>query len=604
MNKKKNRAFKAQTDKITDSKAKQAVATSTIKQFNGKRNFRKSKFKDPLSKDSGKMFNDVSYYTKNPGILDAFGKMPFNFILGNSLFSQNNTRPITIGGIFSFCVDYLLSSVNIGESTNSNNVTSILDQVTTIVYTQMRRANAGATNDIEPLDVIISNLLASIDILANAVYCNRLFRIANSFAWKNRMIPRELFTHMGIDYDDFIANQALYRGQYNTIVAQAKTIRTLAEFPFINAYMAEFSSIFKDEDTDTGREQIIFPMKGFHHIYDPVGTQDHPGGTIRYMDKRDITGIADDAGQTLYTGYYRTIDSESPVLMKFSVLLDIMRKQIEALITDADFNLIQADIEKAFGDQSGYIEVDSITESDVIEPIYSGEFMSMFHNAIIHRSPAVWLQVNGTSDAENRQFLGKNYYVNTIYQRSNQGVNESKVGYHFHVVDASVIAYDGNHSECNLIDTNINDPTPEDIVIMTRYKTNLLSVQQTDIPADFRFTAVGQNLPCVPRAASNFITFANCFSYTYETPVNRTVTIKRSFSFVNTQSYTIGTSDVLPYFNMNHYPILWNASGTNGQITYLIQLNNVKWLSFNELEAVNLACFLSLWNLPAKTNIK
>jgi hypothetical protein len=204
-----------------------------------------------------------------------------------------------LGAVTSFMVDCLLSDEDTGylapavieeETVPTNLSRNILNQVATIIYTTMRRSNAGATNDIEPVDVITSNLLASIDINANAVSMRRVFRIANTFNWKNRLLPRILFNHLGIDYDDFIANQAAYRGRFNTLVALARTIKTLTGFPFINAYIAEFENVFKDAETDTGREQLWLPVKGVHHIYNPVGTEDHPGGSVRVLRQSDLVG--------------------------------------------------------------------------------------------------------------------------------------------------------------------------------------------------------------------------------------------------------------------------------------------------------------------------
>lgn len=549
------------------------------------------------------MFNDISFYTKNPEITKAFCKLPFSFIVGSRIPNLEAGQS-EVSSIVSFIVDWLPSTAC--KSTNVIGTTpSIMDQAKTIVYTAMRRANSGSTNNIEPVDVFTSNLLASIDILCNAVNFHRVFKIANSFSWKNRIIPREIFHHLGLNYDDFIENQANYRGRFDTLVAFAKTIRTLANFPFIQAAYAEYDNIFKDEDTDTGREQLIIPVKAFHHIYDPVGTTANPGGTVRLMTEKDLDPSSS-TDNTIYTAGNGSWAGDN-----FSKWLNILETQISALVNDSDFNLIQADIEKAFGEQGGYIETDKVS-SDVV-PIdvkYSAEFLEMFHNG-------TFLPVPGTAASISApRVVAKNEYCNTIYQiPSTGGTGGTQFGFQMHVVypnaspalnseiERYVCFRANNYNVGALMDTNENDPNEEHVIVMSRYKYCAQSKLTTDIPTDFRLAATGPHGYFTASAASNFIVFGNLVSSLTYAPGTTSISISRA----NWDSVPSPTAGTLPgpqalVLQVNHGPMVMYKSSSQSYVP-MFELNNVRYISSNELTNVNESCFLSLWDVPSRTNI-
>lgn len=570
----------------------------------GRKGSKKTKGKRYGSKDinRGVKFNDIGFYTKNKSISDAFAKLPFSYIIGGALTgitSNPDYYPITT--IVSFIVDWLQSVRN-----TVSDGRDILDQVATILYTRMRRANSGATNNIEYVDPIISNLVASIDILVNSVSMKRVFRIANSFSWKNRLLPKEIFLELGIDYDDFIANQALYRGKFNTLVALARTIRTLKDYPFINAICAEFENIFKDEDADTGREQLFLPIKGFHHIYDPVGTQEHPGGMIRLLTFSDIgkTATSVQSSAPICTA---PLKNDVDMIRKFSLDLKILETQIYALINDNDFNLIQADIEKAFGEQSGYMVMDVVEENPtVLTPIFSGEFALMFQNGRFY--PTNNLDKVEYEDSVDGKFycIQNKSYVNVMYQdHDSSGTTKLRSWFHFKGASAYI---DYRVSDNGFINSNSHDPSTDDVIISTRYQTLMGSGPVTDAPTDFRFSGTlgtGEQI-YYPKVSSNFF----CFGGRIRTLVYLRGSVSQKQVITWHNAGPIGNDQealrVVSYFMQCGFAPMW-LRPIGGNPTRPIgltgKINNIRFVTQNELEPIHEAVFLSLWNLPEYSNI-
>lgn len=562
----------------------------------------KGKGREERNYKRGVQFNDVSWYTKNPSITKSFANLPFNYLVGAVLPIPNNgVAGISLEALVSFGVDWLPATMNSKKIDGKiADQQSILDQVATIIYTSMRRSNAGATNDIEYVDPVISNLLASIDILVNSVSMRRVFKIANGFSWKNRSYPRKIFTeHLGLDYDDFVKRQAEYRGRFNTLVALARTIKTLSNFPFVNAICAEFENIFKDSDTDTGRESLLIPVKYWHHIYDPVGTVDNPGGSVRIMKFSDISGMS--AG----TAALCTAVGTAP--RKFEVDLMILEKQISVLINDGDFNLIQADLEKAFGEQSSYMVIDAVPDSEEpMKPIYSGEFMSMFHNGNFIPLPA--LQTTTNLPGHNITCTAQaNTYVNTVGQWHAEDGGEIKM------LNLFRISYYGNASRGDEIfgsdavplDSEADVPTDSDIVVMTRYKNHFIKGDIDDVDTTYPLSELPSGRSWntyIPACTSNFVIFGGRVTrYIY---YSSGLVEDKTTSWANS---SLNTNAKL--WQVKHRPIFKvltsdpGSSLMNPIYEYQTDLNNIRLLSPTELLAIQQSCFLSLWDLPSRTSI-
>jgi len=571
----------------------------------GKRNFpKRGNGKQSSSQISkGTPFNDISYYTKNKTITEAFTNLPFSWIVGNPIINLAKDLTIKVPAIVSYMVDWVanLSPSLSGLTTEGDTESDVLDQVATIIYAEMRRSNSGSTNGIEHVDVLISNLIASIDICVNIHYLHRMFKIANTFSWRNRLIPNYIFKHhFNLDYDDFIANQANYRGELDTVVAMARTIRTLADYPFINAIMDEFDNIFKDSDTDNGREQLILSVKPLHHIYDATGTEDAPGGMVRLMTMKDI-GATEPTTQNriLWTGVPSSSSKlPAPKLTKFSLYIKILKAQINALITDTDFNLIQADIEKAFGDQSGYIVVDPVTEVQTITPIYSGEFNTMFKNGKFH-FPAYQSDEQDEWGYRNASHTGVGVaasldaqtIINTVYQLHDAD-GSTRLKYLMAWARAFEDLPTNNNLRLNLLNLEADKPSTDEIIIATRFK----HVPQTysgsglvaaGVPASF---VKDTEAYFVPKSCSNFICWGGNITVLTTTSTGVEISVQ---SWCNT---TFIIPSVL--LGLENPPLFLNEEGVVHD-----NINNIRGVSESELQPIQKACFLSLWNLPSKTNI-
>lgn len=321
----------------------------------------------------GKEFNSPDWHSKNGQMLKDVASIPFNRMLG---------FPISIETVetgkksdLQLEIPFLLTIEADWVAGPSDKVIAILNTAANNIWTFIRSRNSGATN-YEYKDILMT-MIGTIDIYANISYCERIFKLAKIFSDRNRMVPKIYFDAMNIDYRDFISNIANYRGMFNKILARADSLVMPKSFPIVNAVMAQFQCLYKDADTNTGREQEYLTIKARHHIYDPKRNPN--GGMVRLMRTTDLDSTLTDAN--IYTGTGTTVSNLVPV--KFDLFIRILNAQLDAILTDEDCNIIFGDMIKAYGDEKNFVTLSALTEDVDIAAEYSEEFSIMLENSTV-----------------------------------------------------------------------------------------------------------------------------------------------------------------------------------------------------------------------------
>lgn len=435
-------------------------------------NFKKNKKwnKNKRGKNKDEKCNDITWHTKNPQMVkDAFS-VPFSVYQGfNPKFSNSYVSTITelttevTGSVCSMYFDWY-------TGINNNTKTDMSDQLNLAasnLWTFMRSRNSGATN-YQYMDLFINTVAASIDIVSTISYLSRFFGICKYYDNRNRTVPRSLFAASGVNYSDFLANIATYRGQFNNLIAYASSIVLPKQFTLIDQVKEMTEHYYKDEDTDTGREQLYIIHKPFFHIYD--STYNEKGGAVRLMEWSDLGygSLSVNRDEPIFLG---TIGADWQTILtttesyKFSVLLDILKAQIDALVLDEDTNIMWGDLIKAYGGEAKFYQFAPITEDYVESPSYSSEFLLMIHNATILPMPVL------TSKTLTEDFTW--YYAPSCQNFISQDPSYLTLNTGLQLcVKASYKSVLGGYALNKILDTESDNPSPEDVVLMTRWASN------------------------------------------------------------------------------------------------------------------------------------
>lgn len=465
----------------------------------------------------GEKSNDIKWHTKNAQTVADIMSYPFNVINGsgynvvplNTNVDETRMSLPGAGTVMTVCADWYLGM-------SKNNPNSTLNIAASNLYSFMRKHNSGSTN-YQSADLFTSVFAGTVDVLANIAYCTKLFGIVEKYSNRNRVIPRILFSGMAIDYDDFCDKLANYRARFNTILAKATSLVMPKEYPIVDQIIALYGSIYVDTDTQTGREQIYNVVKPFHHIYKPVESAD--GGQVRLMSLHDIVPTATVANtKKLYMALVEGIGSNtmladkyvgtavpgsgytqrSDILYHFSLLLDIIETQINELITDDDYNTMAGDIMKAF-DKYGsgsfwtFTPLDSRFEMEIK---YSEEFNRQLHNATIlpHPKGLEMYSDQVTVSGDKMRCYTVNGYENLLYQ--NQfGSLQTDFSLTANLPDVKTGTAQQWHKAPLLIDTNEVNPSPENVLLYTRWHNSYAVTLGTPASGamDVTFTDAGMS---------------------------------------------------------------------------------------------------------------
>lgn len=462
----------------------------------------------------GKKTNDIKWHTKNATTVADIMSYPFNVLVGNGfhLFdaglikghkAQSNGYPF----LMSFDVDWYL-----GESSDTT-PDSILNVAAANLYAFMRQHNSGSTN-YQRSDLFTSVFAGTIDILANIAYIDKLFDVVSKFSNRNRTLPQAIFASCGLDYRDFVDNLANYRAKFNTILAKATSLVMPKEYPIVDQLISIYKDIHIDFDSNTGREQVINIVKPIHHIYDPTG--DPRGGRVKTIKTSDllISGGQDDA--VVYTSavgypsggvYPCDWVGSATGGTSMDVLLYILDRQINALITDDDYNTMAGDIMKAFEKYgAGEFWTFQPKERDSeMEISYSEEFLKQLHNCTF-----LPVAANMGTASGNGKYNGPRIYVNKTVSYTNELTQDGNGNLlteftmwsnHPSAQGAFMQSF---YEEKSLIDSHEVNPSPEEVLLITRW------INKYDV--SFGSVATSNDVQYKPKAMSSLI-FMNCKLY-------------------------------------------------------------------------------------------
>lgn len=188
-------------------------------------------------------------------------------------------------------------------------------------------------------------------------YIRRALKFSFLIDSRNLAVPRTYFAAMGIDFDDYRANIANYRDQFNVLITKINSIRFMYNIPYLKKCYEIYRSAYRDSMTD---------MYGVHFIV--------PATTWKLND------IKNEFGGGLDTINVVPSQGTRPL----SEYLEILDDLISAVRTSATFNVIYSDILSLY-DRSGFetLELPLYAVSELMDIEYNPLFNIMLRHGTI-----------------------------------------------------------------------------------------------------------------------------------------------------------------------------------------------------------------------------
>lgn len=524
---------------------------------NSKRNRNNSKFR-PREEESREVerpskYNDISWYSKNPSLLQDAGSFSFNTPNGvkidkQSIFtnidSDNPTLLFKNNAVPGIMAMYYVYGPGVSETS-----TSPANLAAQNIYSYVRYMNSGAKN-YDQADLMMY-LLAMDSIYVTWNYLKRAYGIMRKYSSYDRYLPKAMFTAMGLDFDDFVGNEADFRAFLNRTAAQISSFCVPGTMSLFLRHSWMTSNVFKD--TDTNKYQSYMFVPAVYYTYSETTSQ--YGGQLK---SNQLAGFTVDAGDIS--------------LLSFAEVRQILQKQLDAVGYSEDIGVMSGDILKAYG-QDKLFKLSSIDPEYTVEPVYSPEVLDQIHNAVV-----------------------LNQIVDNAFQAGNYITQDPNSGYLLYNPE---IILDNTYYSNAFIDIPDDDTRPEKIMIATRLTCTMKEATSGDGSSVLKFNTMG----------SEFIAHAHIFSYMYDDKFgveldNVNVPSVQVIAGANAKSTMNNIYSISLWSQFNLAYMIWRywADGTTSpafdSMVQLGSVNNWTIMSHESLERLHEAALLSEFNVP------
>lgn len=308
--------------------------------------------------------NDISWYSKNPDLLQQAGNLswgyklglPVNFTNENFTFRSVDTKPTTRVPGFMFVG--VIPGPGVTADEDAFQESDAINLAAKDQYAYIRYANSGHAN-YDPQDLMMY-YLAWDEVQMEIFDAMRAYGIANITNMQNRYMPRALVQALGWDYESIVSNRANFASKINSAIARLGAFPIPKGMPYFDRHRWLFSNLFTDETSL--KSQIFGFRKVIYRFFEH--NSEYEGGAL-------ITARRPGAyGETLLT------PDEW-----FEDVLDMINR-----ISDSeDMGIIMGDILKAWGTEN-CMTIDYMAQDYICTPAYSEEVKIQFENMYIHHS--------------------------------------------------------------------------------------------------------------------------------------------------------------------------------------------------------------------------
>lgn len=495
--------------------------------------------------------NDYSWYSKFPQFTADAGKLAFAKPLG-SLVHFPNDDYFTVPGIMriQFCA--------------TPGYTSNLDSPINLSATRFQnylRAVMKAAGDYDAADTMMYMLAVDSLYMFHSLM-RRAYETAQLYSPYNKYYPRNLLQAQGFD-PSVADNLAEFRTYINKFAISLSSFPIPANFEITSRHSWMCEGIYLDAE-GTRAQSYVFCPTGFWQFNNTVET----GSQLDLVIWQDSTN--------------------NFTLHNLDQVKAFGNQLIMSIINDQDMTDIAGDILRAYNGQVR--KLTEVKDMDMIMPVYNKSVLSQIENAticgnfaptytpVISQNPSV----NNGAIIFTPTFMGNGdvhngYYVNPILSNPGQ-----------------------------LINMHWESPTPEDVIEATRLMVCLDGIHdpRTD-NGYFSPTIFGADIvqrvwiidkrPITSGAANAIILATNGMLYSTPSTGNATdLTVQQATAMSWVQNF-----DWCPML----YLTAVNADGTYDMQAMLADVDNLTWISAQQLLDTHTASMFSLFDIPQSSKV-
>lgn len=239
-----------------------------------------------------KGFNDISWYTRNPGLVESTCRLPFANPVGSQLWL--NTDKLTEDKSFLYSPGIFTIRFIPGPGVGTTD-TSPINKASQLVYAKMRMANSGSTN-YDPVDLMMY-IMAVDSAYTMIAYMQRIYGICMQYKAMSRYYPQAILeaSYASPDIAEHMPELATL---INESIAQIKMFAVPSDFDIITRHAWMTSNIYKDADDDKSQLFMYVPM-GYYVYNEANGKLDY-----RWMKQKqtvnDLRVVMDDIMTPLF----------------------------------------------------------------------------------------------------------------------------------------------------------------------------------------------------------------------------------------------------------------------------------------------------------------
>lgn len=365
--------------------------------------------------------NDIRWYASSPELLRAAASIPFNEVVGNTLYTSS-ISPSNVPGVMSLQWVPFMG----GEF-------SPITQAANDIYSFTVHANSRNTSYAAADEMMM--IMAGAQVFSCIAAGIRAFGTMKRYSQIDRYTPQALVESMGFDFNDLKSNLANMWFDLNQIIAKTGQIWIPNVLPVIERQYWMNSQIFKDGSSP--KAQYYMYVQAVYYQLDETNSVQ---GTM--LQPKVWVGPDGKAKHT------------------WAEYIKFVNELMDAIVASEDRGIIFGDILKAYGPGALYT-LAPITPEYLVEPVYDREVLSQIENA------TVW-DITGLESDSNKQEA-----YNSI-QPVKQNVDKQTI------VHALFKPTSFGNSGCKRVFSSVapnrvvlnfhqlESPTPEQIMVATR----------------------------------------------------------------------------------------------------------------------------------------
>lgn len=359
--------------------------------------------------------NDPSWYTANRQLVLDAGSFSFNTPAGSLLRgTYPHGRDKSFAGV---CALTTMSTPGI-----STDPFSPINIAARSMYDAVNYKNSrNFTYDAPDLMVYAFSVASAYSYWS---WMQRTYGIMNTYSQINRYIPDALVKATGVDSDDIRLNMAQFRYYINLFARKINVLAVPSGMPFFERAMWLYSNIYQDSNNLKAALYITKPY-GFYVFNESVKTGS--AAQMKPLPKRAL---------------------------KLSDIIAYGNTLSEALLSSQDINNMSSDVLKAY--ESNVVALPDTPSDYGVIPVYNEAVLNQIHNA---RVLGDFVIDAPSTDGQGNVSLGS----------SGNLVQDATGGYLEYSLELSSNSNFAKLTSTNLLlDTGIENPTPDDVFEMTR----------------------------------------------------------------------------------------------------------------------------------------